>query len=140
MKSIILRKVRGDLNPADLLTKYIVGKEKIDQLVALYGLVYMDGRAAAAPLLKKKTIPTKTDAKEINIVKDSDLVGDIVVPEADFHDVTRWPHSYTEEEIGKMFPMAVAAPEMETIDPDQLREHERLHRRWAAVRTTVTRG
>ena len=55
-KSIILRKVRGDLNPADLLTKFIVGKDKIDQLVSLYGLVFMDGRAASSPMLKKKTV------------------------------------------------------------------------------------
>ena len=114
-KSIILKKVRGELNPADLLTKFIVGKDKVDQLVALYGLVFMDGRAAAAPLLKKKTVPTKGDVVEVNVVKDSDLLGDILVPEADFHDITRWPHSYSEEEMHRMFPTAIAAPEVETI-------------------------
>ena len=139
-KSIILKKVRGELNPADLLTKFIVGKDKVDQLVSLYGLVFMEGRAASAPLLKKKTVPTKGDIAEVNIVKDSDLMGDIVVPEADFHDVTRWPHSYTEEEMGKMFPTAGAAPETETISDEELQEHGRLHRRWAATRITCTRG
>ena len=137
-KSIILKKVRGELNPADLLTKFIVGKDKIDQLVSLYGLVFRDGRAAAAPLLKKKVVPT--NVLEVNVVKDSDLMGDIVVPEADFHDVTRWPHSYSEEEMGRMFPTAVAAPETETISDEELQEHGRLHRRWAATRITCTRG
>ena len=137
-KSIILKKVRGELNPADLLTKYIVGKDKVDQLVSLYGLVFRDGRAASAPLLKKKVVPT--NVLEVNVVKDSDLMGDIVVPEADFHDVTRWPHMYSEDEMGKMFPTAVAAPETETISEEQLQEHGRLHRRWAAVRITTSRG
>ena len=53
-KSIILKKVRGELNPADLLTKFIVGKDKIDQLVSLYGLVFRDGRAASAPLAQEE--------------------------------------------------------------------------------------
>ena len=91
-------------------------------------------------MLKKKTVPTKGDVAEINVVKDSDMLGDIVVPEADFHDATRWPHSYTEEEIGRMFPVAVAAPETETIDPGALQEHAHLHRRWAAVRVTTSRA
>ena len=81
-----------------------------------------------------------TNVLEVNVVKDSDLTGDIVVPEADFHDVTRWPHMYSEEEMGKMFPTAVAAPETESISEEQLQEHGRLHRRWAAVRVTTSRG
>ena len=81
-----------------------------------------------------------TNVLEVNVVKDSDLIGDIVVPEADFHDVTRWPHMYSEDEIGKMFPTAVAAPETETISEEQRQEHGRLHRRWAAVRVTTSRG
>ena len=140
LNKVLLTRNFGELNPADLLTKFIVGKDKVDQLVSLYGLVFMEGRAASAPLLKKKTVPTKSDVVEVNIVKDSDLMGDIVVPEADLHDVTRWPHSYTEEEMGRMFPTAVAAPETETISEEELQEHGRLHRRWAAVRITCSRG
>ena len=34
-KQIILRKVKGDVNPADLLTKFMTGKDKIDQLMKL---------------------------------------------------------------------------------------------------------
>ena len=100
----------------------------------------MDGRAASAPLLKKKTVPVRGDIAEVNVVRDSDSMGDILVPEADFHDVTRWPHSYSEDEMAKMFPTAVAAPEMETIGAEELREHERLHKRWAATKITISRG
>ena len=38
-KNVILKKVRGDVNPADLLTKHISGKDKIDQLVERRGRV-----------------------------------------------------------------------------------------------------
>ena len=137
-KSIILKKVRGELNPADLLIKFIVGKDKVDQLVSLYGLVFRGGRAAAAPLLKKKIVPT--NVLEVNVVKDSDLLGDILVPEAEFRDVTRWPHSYSGDDMAKMFPTAIAAPETETIGLEELQEHARLHKRWAATRITVSLG
>ena len=62
-KNVILKKVRGDVNPADLLTKHISGKDKIDQLVELYGLVFLKGRARAAPQLKKKT-PTPSNYED----------------------------------------------------------------------------
>ena len=42
---MILKKVRGEVNPADLLTKHISVKDKIEQLVELYGLVFLKGRA-----------------------------------------------------------------------------------------------
>lgn len=42
-KQIILKKVRGYINPADLLTKVISGKDKVDQLVVLYGFVFWGG-------------------------------------------------------------------------------------------------
>ena len=32
-----LRKVRGDVNPADLFTKHLESKAKLDQLVAVFG-------------------------------------------------------------------------------------------------------
>ena len=53
-KQIILKKVRGEVNPADLLTKFLSSKDKVDQLVNLYGCVFMSGRAKSAPLLKKR--------------------------------------------------------------------------------------
>ena len=51
-----IAQVRGDANPADLLTKFMTGKDKIDQLIKLYGLVAMNGCAKSAPLLRKKKL------------------------------------------------------------------------------------
>ena len=55
-KQIILKKVRGEVNPADLLIKLLGSKDKVDQLVQLFGCVLMSGRAKAAPRLRKKKL------------------------------------------------------------------------------------
>ena len=51
-KEFELRKVLGTNNPADLFTKHLESRAKIDQLVTLLGCEYRSGRAAAAPQLK----------------------------------------------------------------------------------------
>ena len=99
---MILKKVRGEVNPADLLTKHISGKDKIDQLVELYGLVFLKGRARSAPQRKKKTpMPSNYEDwggedLEVCVLRDIDESRDVVVPEAVLHDITIWPHMYDE--------------------------------------------
>ena len=143
-KNVILKKVRGDVNPADLLTKHICGKDKIDQLVDLYGLAFLKGRARSAPQLRKKTPANYDDCGgdelEICVMRDIDESRDVVVPEAVLHDISVWPHMYDEVLREQMFPTAVAAPEVETASKEDLDEHGRLHRRWAAQRVTISRG
>ena len=68
------------------------------------------------------------------------IVLHLIVPEAMLHDIGRWPHLYDEEMREYMFPTAVAAPEVESATAEELDEHGRLHRRWAARRVTVSRG
>ena len=41
--AIEVRKVRGDVNPADLFTKHLPSKDKIHQLVGLFGCEYRSG-------------------------------------------------------------------------------------------------
>ena len=50
--AIQVRKVRGDVNPADLFTKHLPSSIKIGQLVKLFGCEYRSGRSAAAPMLR----------------------------------------------------------------------------------------
>ena len=144
-KIVILKKDGGEVNPADLLTKHISGKDKIEQLVELYKLAFMKGRAKSAPMLKKKTPMTSVDdcdggdELEVDVLQDIDVDREVVVPEARLHDCCRWPHMYDEKMRDLMFPTAVAAPEYETVDPEDLDEHGKLHRRWAAQRLKVSR-
>jgi len=53
-KRLILRKVAGEENPADVFTKHIVGAGKLGQLMQLFDLKFSSGRAATAPQLRKE--------------------------------------------------------------------------------------
>ena len=147
-RQIILKKVKGDVNPADLLTKHLGSKDKVDQLVDLYGCVFMSGRAKSAPLMKRRDASEKhddhdnhdDDGLELHLLNDIDGGRTVVVPEATAHDPTRWPHLYPEALQATMFPTAVAAPEAEHIDDEARDELGRLHRRWAAMKINITRG
>ena len=51
--SLELRKVRGEVNPADLFTKHLAGEDKIKNLLGLFGCRFASGRAAEAPELRR---------------------------------------------------------------------------------------
>ena len=140
-KQIILKKVRGEVNPADLLTKFLSSKDKVDQLVNLYGCVFMGGRAKSAPLLKKRDGYDAVAADgEVHLMGEIDEHGTVAVPEADWHDITVWPHLHSEELMARMFPTAVAAPSVDDVSAEEAGELGRLHRRWAAIKIGITRG
>ena len=48
-----VRKIAGEFNPADLYTKHLESKAKIEQLVSLFGVDFRGGRAEAAPQLRE---------------------------------------------------------------------------------------
>ena len=50
--AIMVKKVRGEVNPADLFTKHLPSREKVHQLLSFFGSEYREGRPAAAPLLR----------------------------------------------------------------------------------------
>ena len=63
-KAFELRKVRGEVNPADLFTKHLPSRDKIHSLAALFGCKYRTGRSEAAPLLRKREMPTHLEELE----------------------------------------------------------------------------
>ena len=52
-KVIELRKVRGEIKPADLFTKFLLSKNRIDSLVRPFNCEYREGRPDAAPELRR---------------------------------------------------------------------------------------
>ena len=52
-RRIDLRKVKGEENPADLLTKHSLTKAKLEYLVTLFGCGYCEGRPSSAPQLRR---------------------------------------------------------------------------------------
>ena len=51
--SFELRKVRGELNPADLFTRHLSSEERVISLLKLFGCRYEGGRASGAPRLRE---------------------------------------------------------------------------------------
>jgi hypothetical protein len=56
-----VRKVRGEVKPANLFTKHLPSKDKIHQLTSLFGCEYRTGRAEGAPLLR----PHSSDGQKV---------------------------------------------------------------------------
>jgi len=52
-KRVDLRKVDGEANPADVLTKHFCSRDKLAHLVSLYGCRYTTGRSEAAPQVRQ---------------------------------------------------------------------------------------
>jgi len=104
-KAISVKKVRGEVNPADLFTKHLPSKDKVHQLLALFGCEYRSGRAASAPLLR----PDGSDGRQ-----GGQPTGDDPLPtfslEGELHDESMLPHLYPNDEIERMFPQIQAAP------------------------------
>ncbi len=47
-----VRKIAGEENPADLLTKHSLSRQRLEKLVELHGCGYLGGRAASAPKMR----------------------------------------------------------------------------------------
>ena len=62
-RRIDLRKVKGEENPADLLTKHSLTKAKLEYLVTFFGCGYCEGRPLSAPQLKRGKSTKLTLAK-----------------------------------------------------------------------------
>ena len=125
--AIELRKVHGDANPADLFTKHLSSRDRINQLVQLFNCEFREGRAESAPLLRRQkstaqggTVATvaamQVDSKRPNDKHEAD--DDRRRPDCNDHDDSSehkphdpsyLPHEFPNDEIEKLFPLAVAA-------------------------------
>jgi hypothetical protein len=108
---ITVRKVRGDVNPADLFTKHLPSREKVHQLLGLFGCEYREGRPAAAPLLR----PLDVDGRMGGHAAEGDPLPTFTA-EARIHDESRLPHMHSAKEIDELFPCIDAAPEVPNTD------------------------
>ena len=111
----MVRKVAGEVNPADLFTKHLPSKDKIHQLTALFGCEYREGRSATAPLLRPNI--GQQDGHLSDVENGDDPLPHFVIREAKVHDGNMLPHQYEKKEIEDMFPM-ITAPEGIINDDD----------------------
>jgi hypothetical protein len=119
--AIQVRKVRGDVNPADLFTKHLPSSIKIAQLVKLFGCEYRQGRSAAAPLLR----PLDSNEGQGGQPSSGYLpTFEVECEKAEAHDLDILPHLYSEADVDRLFPRLAAptpAPNVEDWEPG---EHE----------------
>lgn len=90
-----MRKIAGEINPADLYTKHLESKAKIEQLIQLFGAEFREGRPAAAPQLRED--PAKDPA---NILCSDDCVIAMA------HDLTILLHLMDKEHIDRHYAVA----------------------------------
>ena len=109
-----LRKIDGDKNPADLLTKHSITEARLEMLVKVFGCRYLEGRAASAPKERKGASSKFTfadAAKELNTTVPSQAEDEIVLPHI------RW----SAEELDQKHP-SCSVPE--DASPEDGRERE----------------
>jgi len=85
-RKIDLRKIKGEANPADLLTKHLASRERLNALVRKAGGVFRSGRAEAAPQTRTgKT--AKTTMAEAHVVEQGECVDYTpIMPHIDYPD------------------------------------------------------
>ena len=110
---IDLRKIAGEHNPADLMTKHSHSKEKLHSLVKLHDCCFMEGRAESAPALRRGASGKVTMAKadeELNEVEGQEEQNDQEYS-------PRMPHlQLTAEQLDVEYPSLVAPPEDDLQD------------------------
>ena len=94
---IELRKVLGTANPANLFTKHLESRAKVDQLLGLFGCRFVDGRSAAAPKLRREAVAALCQQSE----KESHQPA---------HDLRELPHQLSPEEVDRLFPLTPKVP------------------------------
>ncbi len=133
-----LRKVRGEVNPADLFTKHLSSEERICDLMKLFGCHFQGGRAASAPMLRRnRGEPTGILAVDMvyevagDSVKKDGRTYPVVIfegerhAEAYLHDERVLPHLIPGD-ISVLFPRVDAAAETEDESGEEVSWLEEL--------------
>ena len=124
--SVELRKVRGEVNPADLFTKHLQSADRVADLLDLMGCQYAGGRADGAPQLRREL-----DTRNQGILSAETEVYDVEQPieheghvypsvwyegryvaEAYLHPTGTLPH-FMKGNLDVMFPRAVPGEQLE---------------------------
>jgi hypothetical protein len=102
---IDLRKVLGEVNPADLFTKHSLSRERLKGLVTLYDCHFRSGRAESAPKMR-------TEAADKKTISDADLatVGERLI----------FPHlEYARPLLDRLYPPMAVPDAVDAGDPQQ---------------------
>ena len=123
--SLELRKIRGEVNPADLFTKHLASEQRITELLMLLGCRYMGGRPGEAPRLRGGKLRSdeilavdmlyEVEGPKVerdNYYYPSTTFEGELLPEAYLHDPSVLPHQVPGG-LERLFPRVVACDELE---------------------------
>ena len=113
---IDLRKVLGEENPADLLTKHSLSRQRLEALIPLFGCRYLGGRAATAPQMRKG------DSSRVTMAEAQNDAGDEEVAEVQEETSPCMPHlKYSVSELDTRYSPLIAPPDdgLEDISEDR---------------------
>ena len=136
--AVELRKVRWEVNPADLFTKHFSIAERFEGLLNLRGCRYADGRAGSAPKLRQEEWGGRNGSilacEMIYTVEGPTIVEQgytypavkedgVWIADAYLHDPTVLPHQVPGD-LNLLFPKAVAAEEFPEMpeNPDLMEQ------------------
>ena len=125
-----LRKVAGEENPADLLTKHSLSEERLRKLVELHGCRFAGGRAAAAPQLRRSQGVKVTlagagldDGEALAMLSQGELGPSPHTSQGETEADPCMPHlSMGEEDMDRLHPKLVVTNAVELMEPDLDRE------------------
>ena len=109
-KRVDLRKVAGEVNPADLFTKHSLTRERLMGLTKLFGLEFRGGRAASAPQTRVSA-STKATLAEVMAVgngHESEGEPDPIMPHL----------SYSKADLDEIHPPIEAVEAVDNDEPD----------------------
>ena len=111
MGRFAIKKVDGDRNPADLLTKHSLSREKLMNLTKIHGLCFMGGRPSAAPATRttpsmRVTMASADGAGDISaVINNSEVI---------------MPHTVLcTEDLNQEYPDMVVAEDVGDADLDR---------------------
>ena len=107
-RRIDLKKIDGEVNPADLFTKHSLGRERLGALIQLFDCEFRGGRAESAPKMRTNT-STRTTMAEAHAVDERQGENAPVMP----HKV------FSKEELDALY------PSIEVPDEDDGEEEEK---------------
>ena len=108
--AIQLRNVNGLVNPADLFTKHLTSRDRVNKLVEVFNFEYRDGRASTAPPLKKETV----------LLSDGDVatLDDDINNQGPAYDPDILPYNYIDDDLNSMLLRAVAPEDPDGVPTD----------------------
>ena len=107
-----LKKIKGDENPADLLTKHNQTHDRIEKLVGLYDCYFKGGRAEAAPSLRTGQSDKKTLGKAEKEARMRPIIASIATAGE-----PHMPHNCVgPKELDSLYPNLEAVPDIPLHD------------------------